>query len=71
MYKVYSNDMFDNLDQSGAGGRFGDICVAAPGCCDGVTLQSNEPSNLKSLASKYYSRLHRYILQTQKTVTCD
>ena len=71
--KVYSNDMFDTLDQCGVGGRIGDIRVAAPGCCDDVAVQSNDPSDLQILVnnSKYYSGLHHYILQPQKSVVVE
>ena len=70
LYKVYSNDMFNSLDQSGAGDRIGDICVAAPGCCDYVAVQNHDPSDLQIHinALKYCSGLHRYILQPQKGV---
>ena len=73
LYKVYSNDMFDTLDQCVVGGRIGDIRVAAPGCCDDVAVQSNDPSDLQILVnnSKYYSGLHHYILQPQKSVVVE
>ena len=41
LYKVYSDDMFNTLDHSGAGGRIADICVAAPGYCDDVHVPSD------------------------------
>ena len=73
LYKVYSNDLFDTLDQCGVGGRIGDIRIAAPGCCDDVAVQSNDPSELQILVnnSKHYSGLHHYILQPQKSVVIE
>ena len=54
-------------------GRIGDIRVAAPGCCDDVAVQRNNPSDLQILVnnSKYYSGLHHYILQPQKSVVVE
>ena len=65
--------MFDTLDQSGVGGRIGDICVAATGCCDGVAVQSKDHSDLQILinGSKHYSGLHHCILQPQKSVVVE
>ena len=65
--------MFDTLDQCGVGGRIGNIRVAAPGCCDDVAVQSNEPSDLQILVniSKHNCGLHHYILQPQKSVAVE
>ena len=70
LYKVCSNNLFDTLNQCGVGGRIGDIRIAAPGCCDDVAVQSNDPSDLQILVnnSKHYSGLHHYIQQQQKSV---
>ena len=73
LFKVYSNDTFETLNNTNLGGTIGNIKVCAPGCADDVAVQSNNPHDLQILVngSKLNSDTIRCILQPQKSVVVE
>ena len=70
LFKLYSNDTFETLNNTNVGGTIGDIIVCVPGCADDVAVQSNNPHDLQMLVNgfKLNSDTHRCIRQPQKSV---
>ena len=70
LFKLYSNDTFETLNNTNVGSTIGDIIVCVPGCADDVAVQSNNPHDLQILVngSKLNSDTHRCIRQPQKSV---
>ena len=70
LYKLYVNDVLDQLENSGLGYCIGDIFCGAPTCADDIALVANHPVDLQSMIStvENYSIVEKYSLQPTKSV---
>lgn len=70
LYKVYINDILDQLENSGLGSYIGNIYCGSPTCADDVALVANSPSDLQSMIStvENYSIQEKYKLQPTKSL---
>ena len=66
MYKIYLNPSLNRMNQTGEGGKIGEIATAA----DDTAPVINEPLSLQTLVgtSDDFSRIGRYVLQPEKSV---
>ncbi|VDI42783.1 Hypothetical predicted protein [Mytilus galloprovincialis] len=70
LYKVYINDVLDQLENSGLGTYIGNIYCGSPTCADDVALIANSPNDLQTMIStvENYSMQEKYSLQPTKSV---
>lgn len=70
LYKIYVNQLLDELCTSQAGGRIGDINCCAPACADDITLVASTPQDAQILIdiATDYSHREAYHLQPTKSV---
>lgn len=70
LYKIYINQLLDELCSTQAGGRIGNINCCAPTCADDITLTAtnlHEAQILTNIATDYSHR-EAYLLQPTKSV---
>ncbi|VDI73129.1 Hypothetical predicted protein [Mytilus galloprovincialis] len=70
LYKVYVNDLLNEICNTGFGGHIGTINCSAPTCADDLTITSNsqfEAQILVNIANDY-SKRESYIIQPTKSV---
>ncbi|VDI55987.1 Hypothetical predicted protein [Mytilus galloprovincialis] len=70
LYKLYVNDVLDQLEDNGLGKYIGDIYCGAPTCADDIALVANSPTELQVMIStvENYSKHEKYVLQPTKSV---
>ena len=68
LYKLYINDVLNQVEDSALGPYIGHIHCPIPTCADDVTLVVNDPTNMQTLLStvENYSRQEKYSLQPTK-----
>ena len=70
LYKIYINDVLNQLEESGLGAHIGAINCGAPTCADDLALLSEDPIKLQTMIStvENYSRVEGYKLQPTKSI---
>ena len=70
LYKLYINPLLNFLDDSGLGGKIGNINVCAPTCADDVALIAYSPLDIQTMVdiAVYFSKREGYQLQPAKSV---
>ncbi|CAC5359515.1 unnamed protein product [Mytilus coruscus] len=70
LYKVYVNQLLDNLNESNICGKIGPISCCAPTCADDIALLGDIPLDLQILINIAfdYSQRKGYLLHPEKSV---
>ena len=70
LYKLYINPLLNFLDDSGLGGKIGNINVCAPTCADDVALIAYNPLDIQTMVdiAVDFSKREGYQLQPAKSV---
>ena len=68
LYKLYINDVLDQVDESLLGAYIGHTHCAIPTCADDVSLLTNDPTSMQTLITtvENYSQQEKYLLQPAK-----
>jgi hypothetical protein len=56
LYKLYINPLLNFLDDSGLGGKIGNINVCAPTCADDVALIAYNPLDIQTMVDSRFQQ---------------